>query len=102
MVVAVEVVKSPQVLGAFLKTEQRESAGEIDVGCERERGSMDYSKVLTRAAETMELPWTEMVKGFRQSSWLENSGLRTQFLMSQMTSNTGQLCIHLTNNILSA
>lgn len=53
MVVAVEVVKSPQVLGAFLKTEQRESADEIDVGCERERGSMDYSKVLTRAAETV-------------------------------------------------
>lgn len=51
-----EVIKSPQVLGAFLKAEQREFANEIDVGCERERGSMDYSKVLTRAAGTMELP----------------------------------------------
>lgn len=60
VVAAVEVVKSVGVLDIFLKTEQRRSADEMHVGCERKRRGMDDSKELVRAAGKTELPSTEM------------------------------------------
>lgn len=63
----------------------------MDVRWESHSGGMDDSRVST---EKMQLPSTETAKALGTAVGGQYRGSGIQFLMSQMTYNIYQLCIH--------